>query len=102
MDDRHGLRIGDAITEIRFKAFEVLRDAALADALGDGGAFAAKFAGGVVAEEVGAIGIGQSDFHSGAVLAQALGDAGERSACSHRGDETIDLAVKLLPDFRRG
>src|SRR5580704_14772456 len=101
-DDRHRFRVGDLIGEIDRRIFQVLGDAALADAFGDRGAFRLQRAGRVVAVERGAHRIGERDAHGVAARFERDGDAGERAAGADGADKAVDLAVGLLPDFRAG
>ena len=81
---------------------EVLGDAALSDAFGDGGTFRLQFARLVVAEEGSTHRIGEGNLHIPVALLEREADATQRTAGAHGGDEAIDLAVGLRPDFGRG
>ena len=101
-DDRHRLVVRNLVGGIDRRAFEIFGDAALADALGDRGAFRLQRAGRVVAVERGAHRIGERDAHGVAERFERDGDAGERAAGADGADKAVDLAVGLPPDFRSG
>ena len=94
--------VGNLIGGIDRRAFEVLGDAALADAFGDRRAFGFQRAGRVVAVERGAHRVGERNAHGAVERFQRHGDAGERAAGADGADKAVDLAVGLPPDFRAG
>src|SRR5580700_2321727 len=99
-DDRYRFGVGDLIGGVDRRIFQVLGDAALADAFGDRGALRLQHAGRVVAVERGAHRIGKRDAHGIAARFERHRDAGERAAGADGADKAIDLAVGLPPDFR--
>ena len=101
-DDRHGLLVGDLIGDVDRRALEILRDAALADALGDRRALGLELAGRVVAVERGAHRIGDGDLRLTLALFERDADARERPAGADRAHEAVDLALGLRPDLRPG
>src|SRR5215467_7540848 len=96
---RHRLLVGDLIRDVDWHAFEILCDAALTDPLGDRGAFGFQSPGRVVAVERRPFGVGETNFDVLVALLQRQGDASERSTSAYRANETVDLAVSLLPDL---
>ena len=100
-DERHRLRVGDAVGHVDAQALEVRGDPPLADALGHRRALGLQRAVRVVVPERRAFRVGEPDPHRGRAGAQPLGDAGERAAGAHRADEAVDAPVHLLPDLGR-
>src|SRR5690606_7029454 len=98
-DDLHGLRILDPPRVIDLHAFQILCDAALADAFGDGAAFRLKLARSVVAVKRGARRIGETNLDILALGLQADGDTAERAAGANRAAEAVDLPFRLIPDL---
>ena len=98
-DVGQGLAVGDLVGAVDLEPLEIGGDAALADPLGDRVARALELAIGVIFEQRRTLGIGETDLNVGVFRAQRGGDAGERAARADGGDETIDLATGLFPDF---
>jgi hypothetical protein len=91
------------IGKIGCEAIEICCYAALANALGDRTALGLQLARGVIAKQRGAERIGDGNLHCAGFFLQARANAGQRAAGADRRDETVDLAIRLLPDFlRRG
>src|SRR5712691_1444648 len=92
--------------DVRFIDLDVLdhgRDAAEADAFGDGIALRnLRLAMGEEIVHGRAFRVGAADQNVLVFLAQKSGDARERAAGADRANEGIDLAFGLLPDFRAG
>src|SRR5262249_751610 len=98
--DRHRLFIGDLIRRVDRQAFEILRDAALADAFGDGAALRLQAAMRVIVISRRPCGIGETDANFRIALAQIHRRSRERAARADGADEAVDLAVGLTPDLR--
>ena len=99
MPQRFG--VGNAVGKIRFEAFEIGGDTALAYALGNRRSLGLERSMRIVFVEGGAFGVGQSDLDIAVEAMQAEGGAGQRSARADRADEAIDLAVRVVPDLPR-
>src|SRR5205085_4723837 len=80
----------------------VLRDAALADALGNRRALGLQLAALEPAVHCRAHRIGDGDAHLRTLLLQVAADAGERAAGADGAGEAVYLAAGLLPDLGAG
>src|SRR5690606_27011897 len=98
-DDSHGLLILDPPGMIDLDTFQILSDAALADAFGDRAAFSLQLARRVVAVERSSRRIGEANLDVLALGLQADRDAAERAAGANRTAEAIDLPLRLLPNL---
>ncbi len=99
---REGFLVGDVKGHVDGRAFEVLGDAALADAFGDRGSLGLELAGGEIGVEPGAGRVGERDGDALALGLQAARDAAERAAGADCGDEAVDLARGVGPDLFGG
>ena len=96
--------VGDADGVVDRGAFEVSRDAGLADALGDGGAGDGEVACFDPAIEAAAVRVGQDDAGLGPGKFERCGHAGQGAASAAGAGERVNPALCLRKDFgaRRG
>src|SRR5262245_30878379 len=101
-DDWNRLLVGYLIGDVDRRILQVLGDATLADAFGDGRTLRLEHAMGVVAVERRAHRIGERDADVLVARLERHGDAGQRAAGADRAGEAVHLAVGLIPDLRSG
>src|ERR1051325_1286548 len=101
-DQGKSFGVGDLVGVVDGRAFDVLRDAPLADALGDGAS--ARFQPAVLEPAVHrrAERVGDRDPDVPVFLFQEHRNTGQRSPGADGAGEAVDLAARLGPDLRAG
>lgn len=102
VDHLHARLVVDADGVVDRCALQVCGDPAVADAFRNRIALALQFAVLDPVVERAAVGIGQHDFYVRLLLLQVAGDAGQGAASAGSAGESVDAAMRVVPDFWAG